>query len=188
MKLFIGCSSRDEIPKKYYDDCSILLDKLFSCGNELVFGACGKGLMGLSYDVTIEKSCKIIGIFPEFYKNEAEELNCLKIPVKTVNERTEKIIEESDVLIFLPGGIGTLYELFTAIESKRGYEHNKPIIIYNCCGFYDNIFNQLSIMEDEKFISSDDKEYYFVCSSWEEIIEYLNNYNIKKDNSLKLKK
>lgn len=185
MKLFIGCSSRNEIPNKYYVDCKKVLENLFSCGYELVFGACSSGLMGLSYDVAMNNSSKIIGVFPEFYKDEADSLDCVKIPVKTVGERTDKIIKESDALIFLPGGIGTVYELFTAIESKRGNEHNKPIIIYNCGGFYDYIFEQLDMMEDEKFISSYDKEYYVVCSSCEEVIEYLNNYNNKISNVLK---
>ena len=96
VKIFIGCSSRNEISHKYYDECKKFLDNLFSCGHDLVFGACGKGLMGLSYDVALDNSSKVIGIYPEFYKEEAEELDCLKMPVKTVSERTDKIIEESE--------------------------------------------------------------------------------------------
>ena len=49
-----------------------------------MFGACGKGLMGLSYDVAVDNSSKVIGVYPEYYKDEAAGLKCLKIPVKTV--------------------------------------------------------------------------------------------------------
>ena len=179
LKLFIGCSSRDEVPLGYYDYCKNFLDELFAYEHDLVFGACGKGLMGLSYNVAINNCSDVIGIYPEFYKSEADGLQCLGIPVKTVSERTDKVIEQSDALIFLPGGIGTLYELFTAIESKRACEHNKPIIIYNCCGFYDNVLMQLGKMKEEKFMSSEDERCYCVCSSMEQVIEYLNSYDNK---------
>ena len=46
-------------------------------------------------------------------------------------DRTDGLIRESDVLLFLPGGFGSVYELFTAIESKRCHEHDRSIIIYN---------------------------------------------------------
>ena len=50
MKVFIGCSSRENIPDKYFNDCEKLLDELFKLNNDLVFGAYNKGLMALSYD------------------------------------------------------------------------------------------------------------------------------------------
>lgn len=177
MKIFIGCASRDEIPNKYYESCKELLENIFTTGHDLVFGACNKGLMGLTYEVATKNDSSVTGVYPVFYQNEAEPLNCVKMPVKTISERTDTIIEQSDVLVFLPGGIGTLYELLTAIESKRACEHQCPIIIYNCKGFYDNILMQLNKMKEEKFISSTDEQYYNVCSTVEEIIKYLKNYN-----------
>lgn len=180
MKIFIGCSSRNEIPKKYYIYCKNFLEKLFKDGHTLVFGACGKGLMGLSYNVALNNNRDIFGIYPEVYHEEAEGLQCLGIQVNTVSERTEKIIQESDALVFLPGGIGTVCELFTAIESKRAKEHDKPIIIYNCCDFYDNIMFQLDKMYDEKFTSITDDGCFYVCSNYEQAIKYLNNYHKKK--------
>lgn len=180
MKLFIGCSSRDNIPNKYYGYCKDFLGKLFDEHHDLVFGACGKGLMGLSYNIALDKKRHITGIYPEAYKEEIEGLQCLDIPVKTVSERTDEVIKQSDALVFLPGGIGTIYELFTAIESKRAKEHNKPIVIYNCCNFFDNIIFQLDKMYDENFTSTEDKEYFYVCSNLEQAINYLNNYDNQK--------
>ena len=179
MKLFIGCSSRSNIPKKYYGYCKEFLLKLFKDGHDLVFGACGKGLMGLAYNVALEQNRDIIGIYPEVYKEEIDGLQCLGIAVETVSERTDEVIKQSDALIFLPGGIGTVYELFTAIESKRAKEHDKPIIIYNCCGFFDNIMLQLDKMYDEKFISIEDDGCFYVCSNMEGVMKYLSNYDNK---------
>ena len=137
MRIFVGCSSRDDIPSKYYDACKVLLDKLFERDYDLVFGACNKGLMGLSYNAAIENNSDIIGIYPGAYEDEAKELLGEMIPVSTVNDRTDMIIRESDILLFLPGGIGTVYELFTAIESKSAGEHTKPIIVYSVDDFYE---------------------------------------------------
>lgn len=181
MKLFIGCSSRNEIPSKYYDYCKDFLEQLFHEGYDLVFGACGKGLMGLAYDVATKNDREVVGIYPEVYRGEVEGLSCIEVPVRTVGERTNKVIQESDVLIFLPGGIGTLCELFTAIESKRAGEHDKPIIIYDCGNFYDNMMLQLDKMCDEKFTSISDEGCYFVCTSFSQVTNYLNNYSKNKN-------
>lgn len=51
MDVFIGCSSSEYISDKYLDDGRIFLEELFSANNDLVFGVCSKGLMGLSYDI-----------------------------------------------------------------------------------------------------------------------------------------
>ncbi len=177
MKIFVGCSSRSEIPSMYIDDCKNVLDNLFSFKNDLVFGACGKGLMGLSYDCAKNYKCEIIGIYPYVYEDESKELDGKKTPVNTVSERTDSVINESDILLFLPGGIGTVYELFTAIESKRAKEHDKPILIYNCLGFYDNLLKQLEKMYDEYFASNVDKDMYFVFDDMDSLIEYINTYN-----------
>lgn len=177
MKIFVGCSSRDNIPSKYYLYCKTFLEELFSSGHDLVFGACGKGLMGLAYNVALNNCSDVIGIYPEVYKSEAAKLQCLGIPVKTISERTDKLIEQSDALIFLPGGIGTVYELFTAIESKRAGEHNKPIIIYDSCDFYDNLFLQFDKMYEEKFTSIEDEGCYYVCTNVQDALKYLDNYN-----------
>ena len=174
MNIFVGCSSRDEIPSLYIDECNNVLDKLFSYKYKLVFGACGKGLMGTSYNNALKHNCEIIGIYPSVYEDEARELEGQKIVVNTVSERTDKVVGESDILLFLPGGIGTIYELLTAIESKRANEHNKAILVYNCFGFYDNLLMQLEKMYDELFMSDKDKKTYLVFDDSEKLIDYIN--------------
>ena len=106
-----------------------------------------------------------------------------EIITKTVSERTEGLIRESDVLIFLPGGIGTIYELFSSIESKRCHEFNKPIIIYNSNNFYDILLKFMNKMYNEKFVKEKDKDNYVIMNTKDEVITYLENYekNISMD-------
>ena len=178
MKLLIGCSSRDDIPKKYSEDCEKYLEELFKSNNDLVFGAYNKGLMNISYQQALKHNRQVIGISPEIFKNDFKNLNCHKeIITKSITERTEKLIEESDALIFLPGGIGTIYELFTTIESKRSGEFNKPIIIYNSCDYFDKLLLFLEDMYNQNFTSISVKECYYISKNAKDTLEYLDKYN-----------
>ena len=185
MRLFIGSSASESIDSKYYDDCKKFLDELFNSEHDLVFGACDRGIMGLSYNIAMNNNCDVIGIYPSVYRNSAKNLECDKIVVDTVNHRTEKVIEESDVLIFLPGGFGTVYELFTSLECRRAYEFVKPIIIYNSCGYYDKLFEFLELIYDDGFASRKILDYYYICSNAKDCLDYIDRYykienNIKK--------
>lgn len=181
MKLFIGCSSSNNIPTEYFDDCKVLLEELMK-ENDLVFGACNSGLMGLTYNITLKANGNITGICPEAYKDDFKTLKCdTEITTKSVSERTDSVISSSDALIFLPGGIGTIYELFTAIESKRCHEFNKPIVIYNSNGYFDKLLEFMDKVYSEKFSGFKDKRNYLVTDSISLILYYINNYKKIKE-------
>lgn len=176
MKIFIGCSSSNNIPKEYIDDCKRLLDELME-KNDLVFGACNSGLMGIAYNTTLSAGGNITGICPEAYKDDFKSLECnTEITTKSVSERTDNMISLSDALVFLPGGIGTIYELFTAIESKRCHEFDKPIVIYNANGYFDKLLEFMDKIYGEKFSGLKDKRNYLVTDSVLSILYYINNY------------
>ena len=140
MDVFIGCSSSEYISNKYIEDCKFFLEKLFSISNDLIFGVCDKGLMGLSHDIAFKNGRFIKGICPLIYMDQFNLVNCdYEKVTATVAERTLDVIDESDVILFLPGGVGTIYELFSAIEWKRSFEFDKPIIIYNSLGHFDKM-------------------------------------------------
>lgn len=185
MQLFIGCSSSNDIPKEYFDDCKILLEELMK-ENDLVFGACNSGLMWLAYNTALKANKNITGICPEAYKDDFKTLKCdTEITTKSVSERTDSIISSSDALIFLPGGIGTIYELFTAIESKRCHEFNKPIVIYNSNGYFDKLLEFMDKVYNEKFSRLKDKRNYLVTDSISSILYYINNYKRIKETETK---
>ena len=174
MKLFIGCSSSDYIEEKYNIECQNLLLDLFKDNNDLIFGASDTGIMGLSYRIAKNNNRKVIGICPEVYKEDFKKLKCDKeIITKTVGERTNDLIEQSDILIFLPGGVGTIYELLSAIESKRSHEYNKPIIIYNMYHYFDELLITLEKTYHENFTSLKVKENYVVFNNKKDILEYI---------------
>lgn len=185
MRLFIGCSSSNNIPKEYFEDCKVLLEELMK-ENDLVFGACNSGLMGLAYNTTLKANGSITGICPEAYKDDFKTLKCnIEITTKSVSERTDSVISSSDALVFLPGGIGTIYELFTAIESKRCHEFDKPIVVYNSNGYFDKLLEFMDKVYSEKFSGFKDKRNYLVTDSISSILYYFNNYKKIKETETK---
>ena len=173
MKLFIGCGSSDDVPKYYFKDCEELLNKILK-DNDLLYGAYNKGIMGLAYNISKKYNRYITGIAPKRYESDLEELEIdEKIVVNDIEQRTHELIVRSDAIVFLPGGIGTMNEIFSAIDSKRSDEFNKPIIFYNSNHYFDKLFVFLDQLYNEKYSPIEVKDTYFVTDNIDKVIEYL---------------
>ena len=183
MKLFIGCSSSNEISNVYTNDCKTYLNELLK-DNDLVFGAYNSGLMGIAYEIAVNNKRNIIGACPEGYKSDLQNLKCSNSYVTDdILERTKVLIKESDALIFLPGGIGTILELIAAIDKKRNGEIDKPIIIYNSNSFFDSLFDFINKkVYGENFSSKDIERCYYITDNVIDSLEYIYNYKYKKNN------
>ena len=184
MNIAVCCSSSNDINRKYLESSKRLLQLIFKGNNNLVFGAMDSGIMGIAYRVAKQNNRKVIGIAPEIYKEDFKELDCDKeILTKNVNDRTDELINNSDILIFLPGGIGTLYELMTAIEMKRSKEFDKPIILYNATGFFDDIIHMLDKTYAQNFTDFKVRLNYNIAKDSRTVMDLLNKYNsIDKEN------
>lgn len=173
MKIFIGCSSSDEISEEYKVVTKYLSEEI-SKDNDLVFGCEDRGLMGICYNEFLKNNREITGICYEMYK---DDLNGLKLTdthmVKTLEESTKKLEELSDLIIFLPGAFGTLSEFMYILESKRTKLHDKDIILFNINGFYNdiiNMFNKIYNKVSNKYVFNDLCK---VFNSVDEIKEYI---------------
>lgn len=174
MKLFIGCGSSDDIPNYYLDECSKLLNILLK-DNDLIFGAYSKGIMGLCYNIAHTNNRNITGIALNRHKEDVQDLNCNEtILVDTILERTNLLLKSSDAIVFLPGGIGTINEIFASIDLRRSNEIDKKIVFYNVNHYFDNIFEFLDRLYSDNFSPSNIKDLYFVSDNVDEIVDYLN--------------
>ena len=88
-------------------------------------------------------------------------------------ERFQKLYENSDCILFLPGGIGTYSELFSAIEENKNNSHPKKIILYNYDYFYTPIINELYHLYQEGFIDEVAASYMIIESREDKIIELI---------------
>ena len=171
MNVFIGCSSKDNLDQIYIDSAIQLANYLAKNNYNLICGGYA-GLMKTIQEIFIEnqKEITIIGV-KGYHDDEIKDIrNAYLAP--SIKERKNIIIKKADLALFLPGGVGTIDELFTSIESKRAKEHNIPIIIANINNYYTNLINQLNTMYQEGFGCESDKNYY-IANSVEDIINYL---------------
>jgi uncharacterized protein (TIGR00730 family) len=107
-------------------------------GITLVYGGGGVGLMGLVANATLEAGGRVVGIIPRFLlKREAGHPALSEtVVVETMHERKLQMFERSDAFVVLPGGIGTLEELFEVLSWRTLGLHTKPIVIVDGGGYW----------------------------------------------------
>ena len=150
----VYCASSSNIERVYFDAAEELASILVERDIITVFGGGSTGLMGCIADKVIALNGEIIGIMPNFMKAiEWDHKGVYNFHfVEDMHARKKKFIDSSDALIALPGGSGTLEELFEAITLKRLELHDLPIYIVNINGFYDPIIAMLERTIDQKFM------------------------------------
>ena len=169
-----GSGSR-QIDDIYTDAAYKLGCELAKNGHTLVFGGGDTGMMGACAKGFHDKDGKTIGIAPEWIGN-FEPLceSCSEfIYVDSMDERKNKFLENSDIFIISPGGIGTLDEFFEIITLKKLNQHDKDIIVFNINDFFDKMFEMIDEMGEKGFLYKQ-SELFKKASTIEEILEYVN--------------
>lgn len=177
MKICIFGAASDLIDKKYMERVEVLAHKLAERGHDLVFGAGANGLMGAAARGFTNGGGKITGIIPSFFLEDTVEPIYDKcdelIYTDTMNERKEGMEDRADAFIIVPGGIGTLEEMFEVITLKQLCQHRKPIAFYNIFNYYDKLMEFMVFSEKEKFIREGCHNLYISTDNDDELIEYL---------------
>lgn len=174
MRICLYGSGSREIDKIYTNAGYELGCLIAQKSHTLVFGGGNNGMMGACARGVQDNNGKLIGIAPEWIKD-YEQLckNCSEfIYVKSMDERKNKFLEESDAFIIAPGGIGTLDEFFEIITLKKLERHNKEIIIFNIDGFYNKMFDMLDDMTQKGFLSNQ-YDLIKIADTADKIFEYL---------------
>ncbi len=141
----------------------------------IIYGGGNKGLMAAVANAALEKSGKVIGIIPEILSELEHQHNGLTelLIVDTMHTRKMMLYEKCDAAIILPGGYGTLDEVFEMLTWNQLNIHNKAIFILNSGGFYDNLVAHINIMHEENFLYYHPDEKMTVLNNPEELIPYL---------------
>jgi uncharacterized protein (TIGR00730 family) len=160
-------------------DVSKKLGKKFAKNNiTLVYGAAKIGVMGIVAKATLKKKGKVIGVIPEFLKNKEVVhlgLNEL-ITTQNMHERKLKLHDLSDGFIALPGGIGTLEELFEIFTWLQLGLHSKPIGLLNINHFYDDLIGLLENMVRKGFLSMENYELLLVDEDIDQLIQKMKDF------------
>ena len=155
----VYCASSSMINKKYMEAARSLGMLIAEKNISILYGGGAAGLMGAVADGALSQNGDVYGIIPQFMVDlEWGHKGLTKlITVQTMHERKEKLIENSDAVIALPGGSGTLEEVLEIISLKRLGLYLNPIVIVNTDGYYNPLKAQLEQCIREKFM--DERHY-----------------------------
>lgn len=151
MNVAIFCSS-NELDEIYTKPAKELAKRLAQAGHTMLYGGSDHGLMRVMAEGMQQGGAKIVGITIPVYSDDTRKNVDEMIIAKTLGERKTLMLERSDVIIMLVGGLGTLDEATEILELKKQDHHNKPVIILNTAGFYDGPKTQLERMYREGFL------------------------------------
>ncbi len=158
----VFCASSTNLSDKYHKIAEEVGNFMAQEGFNLVFGGANVGLMKTIAQKVYNAGQKVYGIIPEFFVNRGLASECsTEITVtKDMFERKKLLIDKGDAFIALPGGFGTLDELIEVITLNQIGQINKPVIIYDPIGFYDNLLSFFEKMKQEKFTESTHHTYH----------------------------
>jgi uncharacterized protein (TIGR00730 family) len=174
--VFCGSSSGNE--NNFIAQASLLGQTLANNSIQLVYGGARIGLMGAVADGALNSGGQVIGILPHFLRSKeiAHEGLTELIRVESMHERKLKMHELSDGVIALPGGFGTLEELFEMLTWAQLGLHKKPIGILNTDGFYDPLIIMIQTMVDKGFLKPTNQQMLLVSDNIDDLLEKMNNY------------
>jgi uncharacterized protein (TIGR00730 family) len=139
----------------------------------LIYGGGNRGLMGTMANAVLENNGKVIGIIPQVlneWEHQHEGISEL-IVVENMHIRKRLLYEKCDAAVILPGGFGTLDELFEILTWNQLSIHNKKVFILNTDGFYNALLKHVNNMSTENFLYNSIELVFTVVSTPQEIFE-----------------
>ena len=177
-RITVFCGSSAGSDGTLMEQATLLGQTLAKQKIELVYGGSNVGLMTAVADGALGAGGIVTGVLPDFLRaKEVAHLGLTELLiVESMHERKMKMNELCDGVIALPGGFGTLEELFEMLTWAQLGLHKKPIAILNTNGFYDALIMLLNNMVDNGFLKSVNKEMLLVSSDIEDLLHKMKNY------------
>lgn len=141
----------------------------------VIYGGGNKGLMGAIANSTLEKNGKVIGIIPKMLCDLEHKHNGLSelTIVDNMHLRKQMLYEKCDAAIILPGGYGTMDEVFEMLTWNQLSIHDKQIFFMNSGGFYNHLIAHIKMMDAENFLYGDPEEKMSVLNEPSDLLKFL---------------
>ena len=177
-RIAVYCGSSSGTNGIYRKQAAHLGKLLADRNTEVVFGGGKVGLMGHLASAAMEAGGKVTGIIPAFLhiKEVAHDGLTEMITVSTMHERKALIYDMSDGFIALPGGFGTLDELFEMLTWGQLGLHQKPVGILNVNGYFNSMLNGIETMVNEGFVKVENRDMVLVSGQAEELLQKMEHY------------
>lgn len=140
-KICVYCGSSDGVRPEYKQAAAALGRAMLERDLDLVYGGAGVGLMGELADTILNGGGRVTGVIPEFLRNREISHTGLTelVVVDSMHERKSMMADLADGFIALPGGIGTMEELFEILTWSHLGFHKKTCALLNVAGYYDHL-------------------------------------------------
>ena len=170
--LAVFCGSKEGNNLLYCDHAKQLGYMLAQKNIALIYGGSNKGIMGAVANAVLEKNGKVIGVMPKLLNGVEHSHYGISEMHETedMHARKKMMYAKADAALVLPGGYGTMDELFEMLTWNQLNIHDKKIFILNSGGFYDHLIGHLKMMEQAGFLYKKINEQVTIVSSPGELI------------------
>lgn len=177
MRICVYGAASPTIDPEYIRKVEEMGRQMAARGHSLVFGGGGNGLMGAAARGVREAGGHILGVIPKFFDEENIEAICdfcdEMIQPDTMRQRKQIMEDNADAFIVTPGGIGTFEEFFEILTLKQLCRHNKPIVLYNLKGYYNELNQVMEESIKKNFIRDNCRELYQITDDLEQLFAYI---------------
>jgi len=171
----VFCGSQSGLKPAYREAARLMGRELATRGIDLVFGGGRIGVMGALADATLDAGGRVTGIIPRPLADKEIAhggVQTLEL-VDSMHERKQMMSESADAFAALPGGLGTLEELFEVLTWAQLGIHAKPVGLLNVAGYFDSLLRFLDEMVAQGFVSAVERGRLVVADSAAELITRL---------------
>ena len=158
-RIGIFCSASEVIDELYFEKARELGEWMGQNKKTLVYGGANLGLMECVAKAARGKGAFVMGVVPT--------------KLEERGERKDVMLRESDILVALPGGVGTLDEVFHVMASASIGYHSKKVILYNVNGFWNGLLTFMDELQGQGFARRPMEKFYGVANSFDELIDLL---------------
>ncbi|MBQ9678295.1 MAG: TIGR00730 family Rossman fold protein [Prevotella sp.] len=157
MRICVFCSANADIDSDFFRMTEELGRWIGENGHSLVYGGVNQGLMECVAKATHEAGGQVIGVIPTIIEQSGRISPYVDVEMfcDNLSDRKQLMQDQADVFIALPGGIGTLDEVFTIAASATIGYHSKKIILYNMKGFWNSLQTLLDDLQSKGFTRKD---------------------------------
>ena len=175
MKICIFCSANGQLDPDFFTMTEELGRWLATEGHTLVYGGVNSGLMECVARAVHEVGGRTVGVLPQIVVKSGRLSDYVDTEVlcDNLSDRKQLMADKSDVFIALPGGIGTIDEVFTIAAAHTIGYHDKRVILYNMKGFWGDMIALLDRLQQRGMVRGQWRDYIAVANSLEEISELI---------------
>jgi uncharacterized protein (TIGR00730 family) len=176
--IVVFCGSGDGYNEAYSETAYAVGRTLAERNIRIIYGGGKVGLMGALADGALQHGGEVVGVIPYFLETKEivhEEVTQM-IVVKTMHDRKLKMHEMSDGIITLPGGWGTMEEMFEMLSWGLLGLHQKPVGLLNVNGYYDPLKAMFDNMVQEGFLNERVNATLLISGSIEDLLEQMEGY------------